>query len=195
MDRDESELIARCRKGDVRAFDELVRRYERQIYNFAHKMTGNREDAFDVAQDALVRVFHHIDTFRSQSSFSTWLYRIVLNSYLDSRKRARIREKSISLDQYLSEEEGFGAKQVADQAPAPDETVIEGERNRLLQEAIFSLPDYQRAMIILYHVQHVAYEEIAEILSLPIGTVKSRLNRARAALRKKLEEHWEHFAP
>jgi RNA polymerase sigma-70 factor (ECF subfamily) len=195
MDRDESELIARCRRGDVRAFDELVRRYERQVYNFAHKMTGNREDAYDVAQDAFVRVYHHLDTFRAESSFSTWLYRVVLNSYLDSKKRARIREKSISLDQYVSEEEGFAPKQVADEAPAPEDVVVESERNRLLQEAIFSLPDYQRAMIILYHVQHVPYEEIAEILSLPIGTVKSRLNRARAALKKKLEEHWEHFGP
>ena len=195
MDRVESQLIEKCQRGDVRAFDELVRRYERQVYNFAFKMTANREDAYDVAQDALVRVYHFIDTFKAQSSFTTWLYRIVLNAYLDSRKKSKIRDQSVSLDEYLEQEDGYGPKQVADEdTPAPEELVLATERTEVLHAAIGLLPDYQRAMIVFYHVNHMSYEEIAEILSLPIGTVKSRLNRARQALKEKLSESKELFS-
>ena len=185
LSAEERGLIERCKRGDMAAFNDLVRRYEKQVYNFAYRLTGNYDDANDVAQDAFLRVFNAIGSFRGDASFSTWLFRITTNVFLDERKRAKSHPQT-SLDEYLELDESSVARQIEDPAPTPAAVLEESERAQILQKAIGGLPGYQRSMVILYHGQQKSYEEIAEIMDLPIGTVKSRLNRARLALKEKL---------
>lgn len=189
---DENIVIERCKKGDLSAFDELVRRYEKPVYNFAYRMAGNYDDASDIASEALIKVFNAIGSFRGDASFTTWLYRIVTNVYLDHRKRRRGRG-DVSLDEYLELDEGSVPRQVVDTAPTPSEEFEIRARNDALMRAVGELPEYQRMMVLLFHGQGLSYEEIAEIMSLPIGTVKSRLNRARLALREILKPTLELF--
>lgn len=192
MRRDDSAIIDKCKQGDLSAFDKLVRRYEKQVYNFAYRMTGNYDDANDITADAFVKVYNAIDSFRGDANFSTWLFRIVTNLYLDERKRSKA-HLNIPLDEYIDLEESRVTRQVEDPSPSPLEQLEASERFELLQRAILDLPDYQRVMILLYHTQGQSYEEIAQIVGLPIGTVKSRLNRARLALKGKLEPIRELF--
>ncbi len=189
---DEQALIERCKAGDVGAFDELVRIYEKRVFNCALRIAGNYHDASDVAQEAFLRAFNSINTFRGDAKFATWIYRIVTNVYLDERKKSKAHRQT-SLDDYIELEENSVTRQIQDDSPSPEEMVETEERARVLQQAINSLPDYQRIIVTLYHMQHRSYEEIAEILRLPIGTVKSRLNRARLALAEKLGSSPELF--
>ncbi len=185
-------LIQRCQKGERDAFDTLFKQYEKRVYNLSYRLSGNYDEANDISVDAFLRVYQAIRLFRGDANFSTWLYRIVTNVYLDRRKRQK-NKQHLSLEEYIELEENSVARQVEDPSPSPG-MVMEGvERAELLQKAIAELPDYQRAMIVLYHKEGLAYEEIAEVMSLPIGTVKSRLNRARLVLREKLEPLKELF--
>lgn len=192
MRRDESAVIERCKQGDLSAFDDLVRRFQKQIYNFAYRMTRNYDDANDITSDAFIKVFNAINTYRGDANFSTWLFRIVTNLYLDERKRSKV-HLNTPLDEYIDLEESSVTRQIEDSSPSPVECIEALERFEALDRAISDLPDYQRIMILLYHTQGQSYEEIAQIVGLPIGTVKSRLNRARLALKEKLEPVRELF--
>jgi RNA polymerase sigma-70 factor (ECF subfamily) len=185
-------LVARCKRGEKGAFDDLIRRYEKKVYNFAFRLCGNYDEANDVASDTFVRVYNALHNFRGDSSFITWLFRITTNVYLDERKRKKSRPHQ-SLEEMVELEETTVVRQIEDPNPTPAERVEKQESMNLLQDAINSLPDYQRMMIVMYHTENRSYEEIAEALEMPIGTVKSRLNRARLSLREKLEPLREHF--
>lgn len=185
-------LIDRCKRGDAGAFDILIKGYEKRVYNLAYRLSGHYDEANDISVDSFIRVFQAIKLFRGDANFSTWLFRIVTNVYLDRRKRLR-NKQSLSLEEYIELEENTVARQIEDTAPSPALQAESRERQDLLQGAISQLPDYQRAMIVLFHTEGLAYEEIAEVMSLPIGTVKSRLNRARQVLREKLEPVKELF--
>jgi RNA polymerase sigma-70 factor (ECF subfamily) len=189
---EERRLIDRSRRGELPAFDELVRRYERSVYNTAYRLSGSYDDASDIAQEAFVRAWNNLKSFRGDSAFSTWLYRIVTNVFLDDRKRRRARPHR-SLEEELDLAESSVTRQFEDPSPGPQELAEGDERRRLLEQAIGTLPEAQRVMVVLYHTQGLAYEtqglayeEIAAIMELPMGTVKSRLNRARLALRDRL---------
>ena len=192
VDRNEQVLIERCKRGDRAAFDTLIRAYEKRVYSLAYRLSGHYDEANDISIDALMRVFQSIHLFRGEANFSTWLFRIVTNVYLDRRKRTR-NKQHLSLEEYIELEENSVTRQVEDSAPTPDKVAEARERRDFLSQAIAALPDYQRAMIVLYHTEGLSYEEIAEVLGLPLGTVKSRLNRARLTLREKLEPHKELF--
>ncbi|MBI3947474.1 MAG: sigma-70 family RNA polymerase sigma factor [Armatimonadetes bacterium] len=182
---DDAVLIARSKQGDREAFDRLIERYSTQIYNFAYRMSGNREDAEDIYQDAFIHAFNGIKNFRSDAAFSTWLYRIVRNVYLDEQKRRRSRQ-FISLEESIETDDGSIARDVQDDGPTPDEIAEQNQRRRAVRQAIALLPDRQREIIILYELQQCTYEEIADVLQINVGTVKSRLNRARRSLRDRL---------
>lgn len=187
-------LIQRCKQGDLSAFDEIVRLYEKQVYNFAYRMTGNYDDASDISMEAFVKAYQAIDSFRGDANFSTWIFRIVTNLYLDRRKRSKA-HLNVPLDEYIELEESSVARQIEDPSPGPLDQLEALERHKTLESAINELPEYQRIMVLLFHTQNQSYEEIAEIVGLPIGTVKSRLNRARIALKEKLEPLRELFEP
>ena len=189
---DERYLIERCKAGDRAAFDLLVRAYEKRVYNLAYRLSSSYDEASDISVDAFLRVFQAIRLFRGDAHFSTWLFRIVTNVYLDRRKRMR-NKQHLSLEEYIELEENSVARQVEDSSASPGEIAEQHERTQLLQSAINELPDYQRAMVVLYHTESLSYEEIAAVFSLPIGTVKSRLNRARLVLKNNLEPVKELF--
>jgi RNA polymerase sigma-70 factor (ECF subfamily) len=188
---DDIVLIERAQKGDMQAFDSLVSRYETKAYQYAFRMTRNQDVAADIVSDAFVRVFNALKNFRGQSAFGTWLYRILTNCYLDRKKRDRDKA-TVSLDQPAGPS-GEMERQIEDNAPGPDDLAEQDARETTVQAALQKLPEYQQAMLVMFHVEMLSYEEIAAALDLPIGTVKSRLNRARVALREQLAPNEELF--
>lgn len=189
---DDGVLIDRAKSGDRDAVDILIRKHERRAYQYAFRLTPNPDEASDIVADAFVRVYGALKNFKGQSAFTTWLYRILTNCFLDSRKREKSRA-TVSLEANLVTSEGELDRQVEDPGDGPHDLSMRNERERLMQLAVAQLPDYQRAMIVMYHVEALSYEDIAEALDLPIGTVKSRLNRARLSLREILVKDEELF--
>jgi RNA polymerase sigma-70 factor (ECF subfamily) len=183
--REDAALIRRCQRGDQGAMNELIQAYQKHVFSLAFRLSNNYDDAQDIAQEAFIRVFNAIGNFRGDANFTTWIYRIVHNVFLDERKKQRVRDHS-SLDEYLDLEDSSVARQIEDPSPGPEDAVEQRERHDVVVEAVMQLPENQRVMIALYHFQGRSYEEIAAIMQLPIGTVKSRLNRARLALKEKL---------
>lgn len=189
---DDSLLIERAQKGDRSALNDLIFRHEKRAYQYAYRLTTNPEEAADIVADAFVRVYNALPNFKGQSAFTTWLYRIITNCFLDMRKKEKNRQ-TVSLENSLLTEEGEMERQIEDESLTPDELAERNERERIMQDAVSQLPEYQRAMIVMYHGECLSYEEIAQALDLPIGTVKSRLNRARLTMREILEGNLELF--
>jgi RNA polymerase sigma-70 factor (ECF subfamily) len=187
---DDEMLIRRAQGGDRSAFDALVGRHEVKAYQYAFRLTRNSEEASDVVADAFIRVYNAIGNFKGQSSFSTWMYRILTNCFLDLRKKVK---PTSSLDVATQTGDGELQRQIEDPGPTPHDQSERMEREERVERAVNKLPEYQRAMIVMYHVDMLTYEEIAEALDLPIGTVKSRLNRARLSLRDSLVKDQELF--
>jgi RNA polymerase sigma-70 factor, ECF subfamily len=142
--------------------------------------------------EAFVRVYNALGNFRGQSAFGTWLYRIVTNCYLDHRKKDKSRFQT-SLEASVQPDGSEVERQFEDTSDGPDELAERSAREEAVQDALERLPEFQKAMLVMYHVEMLSYEEIAEALDLPIGTVKSRLNRARIALRDLLSHNVELF--
>ena len=186
-------LIERFQHGDNTAMDKLIQRHQARAYQYAFRLTRDRDIAADVVADAFVRVYRAAHTFKGQSAFTTWLYRILTNCFLDMRKKASSRP-TVSLEATLQTEDGSLERQFEAEARSPHEESERAERERSIGAAVEALPEYQRAMIVMFHVEMLSYEEIAETLDLPIGTVKSRLNRARLGLRNMLEPERELFS-
>ena len=190
---DDALLIELSQQGDKSAFDALIRKYEARAYQYAYRLTSNPDEACDIVADAFVRVYNALKNFRGQSTFGTWLYRILTNCYLDLRKKERTRRHE-SLEATLNLDGGEVQRQFEDESEGPVEIVERNARERAVQDALGKMPEYQQAMLVMYHVEMLTYEEIAEALDLPIGTVKSRLNRARLALRDHLQQDVELFS-
>jgi len=189
MSRAEETLVQACqRDGNPAAFEELVTRYEKKVYNLAYRLTGNHNDACDVAQEAFVRVYTRIGDFRGDAAFSTWLYRIVCNAGKDQLRQRR-RRRAVSLDAGSKPrgEAGGGPRQVPDTNPGPDEAIEKRETQHEVHLALQELSPDHRRIIVLRDLQGLGYDEISQVLGLSLGTVKSRLSRARRSLRQVLE--------
>ena len=196
MSQSEQLLLMRAKAGDVAAFEELTEAYQKKIFNLAYRMVGNYDDAGDMAQEALIRIFRSIGSFKEQSSFSTWVFRITTNVCLDEIRK-RKNKKAFSLDEEIHTEDGEMQRQIISDDPLPDEIAEKEELRSIVNKAINSLPEEQKIIITLRDIQSLSYEEIANVLSCPVGTVKSRINRARQALknillskRELLNEHY-----
>lgn len=175
-------LVQRAQDGDRNSLCELINRYERKTYNLAYRLMGNHADASDAAQEALVRICLRLRNFRGDSAFSTWLFRVVTNTCLDElRRRGRLRHAS--LDELLPAEEGVLPMRIPDTAENPVESAERNEVRAAVQRAIGQLPDEYRVVVIMRDLQGLTYQEIATALGATLGTVKSRLHRARHALR------------
>jgi RNA polymerase sigma-70 factor (ECF subfamily) len=170
-------LVERAREGDVAAFERLIAAYQGKVYTFAFAFTGQPDLAQDLAQDALVKVYRSLGSFRFQSAFTTWLYSIVKNTYLDAIKSRAGRERA--LEEPLSEREIAGLRELG----TAEERLLQKESRRALFTALRRVPLAFRTVVMMADVQGLSYEEIAATLSLPIGTVKSRLKRGRDALK------------
>ncbi len=184
---DERELIDRAGRGDSYAFEVLMSAHEHKMYAVALRMCGNREDAQDCLQEAMIRVYRALSGFKGQSSFSTWVYRITMNSCLDEIRRRKSRA-STSLDAML--ENGFAP---SDNGDTPEQSALRTEQRRLLERAIAQLPEDMRAAIVLRDIQGCSYDEIARTLNANVGTIKSRISRGREKLRAVLSEQGELF--
>lgn len=189
---DDGMLIERAQKGDRDALDSLIRKYEKRAYQYAFRLTSNPEEASDVVSDAFVRVYGALGNFKGNSAFTTWLYRILTNCFLDHRKREKNRS-AVSLESTLQTDDGDIERQFESADATPDVELERSHRAQVFERAVAMLPEYQRVMVTLYHSEMLSYEEIAETLDLPIGTVKSRLNRARISLREMLVKDEELF--
>jgi RNA polymerase sigma-70 factor, ECF subfamily len=176
---DDGQLIDEALSGDPSAFGRLVQKYQDRLYNSLCHVLGSPDDARDVTQDAFVQAFVKLDTFRRASEFYTWLYRIGFNLAMS---HARRRRPTASLDQAR---EAFGAEPT-DGQPLPTEHLAQRERVELVHAALGELGDDSRQILVLRELEGCSYDEIAEILNVPPGTVRSRLFRARAQLRDQL---------
>ena len=183
--KQERRLVKRLKARDERAFREFVTEHQQLVFNLVYRFLGNREEAEDVSQEVFVTVFKSIDRFRAESRLSTWIYRISGNHAKNRRKylQRRKTDRRQSLDS-TSETELQPADRTMN--AGPESIAIGRQTERLIQNALKALDDDQRLVIILRDVEHLTYEEIGEITGLNMGTVKSRLHRARAALRKSL---------
>ena len=187
----ESRLIRKLRDRDERAFREMVEEFGDRVYNLTYRMLGNREEAEDLAQEVFITVFKSIEAFRGDSKFSTWLYRITANHCKNRIKylvRRHDRGKT-ELDEGMTGGEDGPVLGAPRPSPRPDLQLEGAEMEQVLQHAIAELDEEQRILVILRDVEDLSYEEICAITELPEGTVKSRLHRARMALRKKLLKH------
>ncbi len=181
------EIIQACKRGDRAAWDTLILRYEKSVYKFAYTLSRSYDDAADIAGQVFVRLYENIHTFRNDSHFTSWLFCIVRNVYVDTCIRAPYRSH-LSLDEGMEIEGDRLFREIVDASPSPEECTLEAERQELLQNAIRQLPEYQRTMMEMYHAENLSYEEIAKMTGLSLGTVKSRLSRARHMLRERLSE-------
>ena len=187
----ENLLVRRLRDRDEDAFRELVDEYRDRVFSLTFRMLGNREEAEDLAQEVFITIFKSIDSFRADSKFSTWLYRITANHCKNRIKylaRRHDRKKS-EFDEKIDRQASASASAVPRNPVQPDEKLENAEMEVVLQRAIESLDEDHRLLVILRDVQELSYDEICEITNLAQGTVKSRLHRARLALRKKLAKH------
>lgn len=181
---DDRELVERARAGDSSAFEVLVTKYQQRVYNLALRMTGNEEDAFDLSQEAFIKAWRGLETFQFDAQFSTWLYRLTSNACLDFL-RAQKRRKTVSLT-YEDDEGEETQIDVVDPAPDPEQAALASEDRELLRCALDALDDESREIITLRVIDDLRYDQIAEVLGVKEGTVKSRLSRAREKLKKKL---------
>ena len=178
---EERRLVVAAQRGDVESFNALVRQYEGRVYNLCYRMLGDAESAADAAQDAFLSAFRNLHSFRG-GSFRSWILRIATNACYDVL-RARKRRPAVSLDNPLDDEDEAARLQIADRAEAPDEFALRRELAAAIQRGLASLPEEQRLILILSDIQGLTYDEIAQITSTNLGTVKSRLSRGRARLR------------
>jgi RNA polymerase sigma-70 factor (ECF subfamily) len=176
---EEQTLIRQCQSGDLTAFEILLGRYEKLVYNLCYRYFGNHCDAADIGQEAMVRIFKKIKEFNGKASFRTWLYRVVINLCLDELRHRKI--KTVSLEGI--KEQGY---EPATPVVSPEEWVEQQELYQLILEILAQLSVDHRTVLILKDLEGLDYNEIAAVLGCNIGTVKSRLNRAREAFRKRL---------
>ncbi len=183
----DDDLIKLSLAGDTRAFEELAVKYQHKIYNLAYRYMGNDEDASDMAQEALIKAYRSLATFKGDSSLGTWLYRITTNVCLDELRKRKRTLHMISMDEPVATTDGDEIERdIPDPSPTADIIYQYKETEVYLQSLINMLKPEQKTVIILRDVMDLTYEEIAEVLNCSVGTVKSRLSRGREVLRKKI---------
>ena len=181
----DTRLAKLARKGDQRAFAEIVDLYTDKLYHMSYRMTGNRQEAEDVVQDAFLRVFSNLDRYDENQKFSTWIYRIATNLCID---RLRKRKRVYSLDAESSEHEGLdGYSMLPGDHRTPESELMLSETQRIIHEAIGTLPPKYKSVMVLRYLQELSLQEISQVLDIPVTTVKTRVHRGREFMRKKLE--------
>ena len=180
---DETILIQKSQRGDMDAFEQLLLRYEKKVYTIAYKYMGNAEDASDLAQEALIKAYQSIGTFRGESSFGTWIGRITANKCLDElRKRKKM--QTTSLDEEVNLEEGSVQKEIVSERDTPEQHTIRQETVHYVQQKLQQMKEEYRMVLVLRELEGHSYEDIADMLNCSLGTVKSRISRARNYLKE-----------
>lgn len=176
----EEKLISRAAKGDASAFNELLGTQEKRMYAVCLRMCGNHEDAQDCLQESMLRIFRSISGFKGQASFSTWVYRVTMNTCLDELRKKK-NKQTASLDGLL--DSGWSP---SDDSDTPEHHTIAGEKRTAIRKAIADLPEDMRSAIVLRDIEGFSYDEISDMLGINVGTIKSRISRGREKLREKI---------
>ena len=186
MNNNERWLIEESRKGNVDAFEELIKGYKKSAYNIALRVMRNVEDAEDASQEALIKIFKNISSFNMESTFKVWMYRIVVNTCIDFKRRKNV--NTLSIDETIDLGSGREIqREIPDESNNPDALIERNYNTQLVNDAINMLEDDFKTIIILRDIKGFTYDEISQILSCNLGTVKSRLSRARKRLKELLE--------
>lgn len=185
MSADDNRLIAECLKGRTEAFGELVRRYQDRLYNTVYRLVDNAEDAQDVLQEAFLNAYQSLDSFKGDALFFTWLYRIAVNKAVSMKRKKRV---SLSIEVGHGESNGHLEPLDASENCQPGLALEKAEQERHIRHALSRMSPEHRTVLILKDMEGQKYETIAEVLQVPIGTIRSRLHRARLELRDLLEQ-------
>jgi RNA polymerase sigma-70 factor (ECF subfamily) len=188
----EKVLIEKSKNGDIESFEKLIEKYQVVAFNIAYRMVGNKEDAKDIAQEALIKVYKSLKSFKGDSSFSTWLYKIVTNTCIDAIRKLK-KVQTYSLDKEFETENGNFSFQIADNKYLPDRLYEVKEKKELVQTALNKIDEKYKSVLVLRDIQGFTYEEISKITQNPIGTIKSRINRGRLLLKEILIKESELF--
>jgi RNA polymerase sigma factor (sigma-70 family) len=184
--QEDRRLIDLALQGDEKAYELLLNRYRNLVYSIMFKMVRNAQEAEDLTQEAFMKAFNSLETFNEEFAFSTWLMKIASNNCIDFLRKRKLKTYSIHDPiQYKDEKIEID---LPDQGPSPERSLLQVERRRMIEEAINELPERYRYVIILRHKEEKSYEEISDILNLPLGTVKAQIFRAREILNRKLRE-------
>jgi len=179
----EYKLIKKAIDGDTSAFESLIIPYEKKVYNIALQMFKNEHDAYDAAQEVLIKVYKNLSKFKFESAFSTWLHRLAMNTCIDEyRKRKRHMTHTTSMDQNTNDD-SKPVKQFEDHHPTPEQAVLSKERVQEVRDALDQMKEEQKLMIVYRDLQGMTYDEIATLCDCNLGTVKSRIARSRKSLK------------
>ncbi len=182
------QLVQRAQAGEVQAYEQLVQRYQDKLYALSFHLTGNQADAQDLAQETFVKAYYALKGFRQEADFGTWLHRIAVNLWINMRRRQR---PSVSLDEPMQTGEGEVQRELTATGERPEEALERVEMQRFVSQALGELSVEHRVVLVLREMQGFTYEEIAVVTDCSLGTVKSRINRARAALKSIILERAE----
>lgn len=185
MGATDQEIVEAVLAGEQHRFGDLVGRYQGAIVNYVYRMLGQYDDAVDLSQDVFVKAYTALHSYQPKYPFSAWLFRIARNAAIDEIRRRRL--SLVALDEPVQTKEGTMERQLASDDPGPERELLDRETTGQIDAALASLPDKYREPLVLRHAADMSYEEIAEALELPLGTVKTRIFRGREALRKALE--------
>lgn len=184
--REDDVLVKRAIGGDEQAYKQLVEKYERALYFHVLKMIKNKEQVNDLVQEAFVKAFDNLNTYSTNYAFSTWLYRIATNHTIDYLRKKKL--KTLSIDEPVKTRDGEMQMQLEDESAGTDRNIIRKQRRDMVQDAIEDLPPKYRKVIQMRHMEEKSYQEIADVLDLPLGTVKAHIFRARELLYKALKD-------
>ncbi|MEG0779468.1 MAG: RNA polymerase sigma factor [Oscillospiraceae bacterium] len=187
--RPEAELVTAAQGGDEAAFEALLHQYENQVFTLARRICGNPDDAAEAAQEAFLSAWQGLRFFRQEANFSTWLYRLTSNACIDLLRREKRQRVSFSFD-----EEGC-TLEVTDSAPTPEQALEQKDLRAGIEQGLDALTDEHRQVLVLRELHQLSYDEIADVLDLDVGTVKSRISRGRGQLRKFLLKNGNFFSP
>jgi RNA polymerase sigma-70 factor (ECF subfamily) len=182
--KEDKNLIEKALSGDEKAYESLLNKYRNLVFSIMYKMVRNPQEAEDLTQEAFMKAFNSLESFNEEYAFSTWLMKIASNNCIDYLRKRKLKTYSIH-DQIQYKDEKIEIE-LPDQEPTPEKFILQTERKNMIEDAINELPERYRYVIILRHKEEKSYEEISEILNLPLGTVKAQIFRAREILNKKL---------
>ncbi|MFA6456989.1 MAG: sigma-70 family RNA polymerase sigma factor [Bacteroidota bacterium] len=188
---EDSRNIKKALKGDQVAYRAILKKYHDQVYNLLYRMVHDKDEVEDLTQEAFIKAFNSLKNFNEEFAFSTWLYKIATNNCIDYIRKKKL--ATFSIDKPLESKDGEYSFEIPDSTYEPDKTLIAGQRTRILEEAINALPEKYRQVIIMRHTEDKDYQEIADELKLPLGTVKAHIFRAREILYKRLKKKIHHY--
>lgn len=190
MQKEEAILIDKAVKGDINSFESLIIKYEKMVFNIAYRVFGNTEDAKDMAQEVFIKFYKNIKKCDNSKSVKTWIYTIAYNTCIDE-VRKRKGKSTVSIDKDIDTDEGSFSKQLPSNEVTPENAVINKEKTIMIQKAINKLSEEHKILIVYRDINGFSYSEIAEITNLSLGTVKSRLSRARNSLKNIIKKDME----